>query len=78
MATGDLPGALPASVAPLPRLPYTTDFLLDGVSSRYVPHSVRGQLLPADPAARATLVLPPSTAGFADPEQPRVGAVTSS
>jgi len=70
MASGDIPGPLPARMAPLPRLPFTADFLLDGVSSRYVPHTVRGQLLASDPAARATFVFAPRT--FTDPSSPKM------
>jgi hypothetical protein len=54
MQTGDIPGPLPRSMAPHAYLPFSADFLLDGVSSRYVPHYVRGQLVERSKPSRAT------------------------
>ena len=61
MATGHVPG-------PLPRGGATDDFLLDGVSSRYVPSFVVGDAK----GKGAVLQLPPNTQGFGNPQAPKV------
>ena len=71
MATGDIAGMMPKPGPGEGYAFWTPDFLLDGVSSRYVPHYVRGELRAGTDAGagnkRATLVLPARTAGFTDP-----------
>lgn len=59
MATGHVPGPLPGKGA-------TNDFLLDGVSSRYVPNYLIGSRL----GKGATIVLKPKTPGFIDASKP--------
>ena len=60
MATGDVPGPRENGATP--------DFLLDGVSSRYVPNYLRGSL---NSSRRATLILSPNSAGFDNPDKPK-------
>ena len=61
MMTGDIPGELAHG--------FTRDFLLDGVSSRYVAHYIRGEVKSND--ARATIFLPPFSVGFTNASSPK-------
>ena len=61
MMTGDIPGELAHG--------FTRDFLLDGVSSRYVAHYIRGEVKSDD--ARATIFLPPFSIGFTNSSSPK-------
>ena len=65
MATGHIPGPLPGTAKGSAH-GATDDFLLDGVSSRYVPNYLVGSRL----GQGATIVLKPSTAGFTDASSP--------
>lgn len=68
MATGHVPG----QVVSLDGSHGTThDFILDGVSSRYVPNYMRGEQALTRSGRRATLVLPPRTPGFTDRSLPK-------
>ena len=68
LASGHVPGML-AHVPP-GGLHFTPGFLLDGVTSRYVPTYIRGELDPARPGRRATLRVPPRTLAFINASQP--------
>lgn len=61
MMTGDIPGEKLKG--------FTRDFLLDGVSSRYVPHHIRGEVKASN--ARATIYVPPFTTGFMNASSPK-------
>eukprot|EP00943_MAST-04B_sp_MAST-4B-sp1_P008413 g8413.t1 len=62
MLTGDIPGEKSRG--------FTRDFLLDGVSSRYVAHHIRGEVTPQN--ERAVLYVPAYTKGFTNVSQPKI------
>ena len=64
MLTGDIPGEKGQGFS------FTRDFLLDGVSSRYVAHHIRGEVTPQN--ERAILYVPAYTKGFTNASQPKV------
>lgn len=64
LSTGHVPGMLHRSKPGDPL--FTPSFLLDGVTARWVPTLIRGEVDRARPGRRATLRVPPRTAAFAN------------
>jgi hypothetical protein len=73
LASGHVPGMLPEGSPwrPIPDVPATAAFLLDGVSARFVPTYIRGELDAARPGqARPSPPRPSATPPSADARLP--------